>query len=91
MADFHFQRRFEWMRKILWIIAGMFFMVSSAVAEPVVPTWTQLWHGFQNHFMDQQGRIIDPDEGGVSTSEGQSYALFFALVANDHALFQKIT
>jgi endoglucanase len=90
MAAFHFQRRFEWMRKILWMITGMFFMVSSAVAEPVIPTWTQLWCGFQSHFIDRQGRIIDPDEGGVSTSEGQSYALFFALVANNKALFQKI-
>ena len=90
MADFHFQRRFEWMRKILWIITGLLFMVSSSVAEPAVPTWTQLWQSFQNHFMDQQGRVIDPNKGGVSTSEGQSYALFFALVADDRALFQKI-
>jgi len=65
-------------------------MVSSAVAKPMPPTWTQLWQGFQNRFMDQQGRVIDIDEGGVSTSEGQSYALFFALVSNDQSLFHKI-
>ena len=53
---------------------------------------------FQHHyqrmvarFIDEQGRVIDhSDERLISTSEGQSYAMLFALVANDAARFAKL-
>lgn len=53
---------------------------------------------FQNHyqrmierFVDQQGRVVDySDERHITTSEGQSYAMLFALVANDETLFAKL-
>lgn len=42
-------------------------------------------------FIDEQGRVIDrSDERSITTSEGQSYALFFALVANDRARFDQL-
>ncbi|HET8816407.1 MAG TPA: cellulose synthase complex periplasmic endoglucanase BcsZ [Pseudidiomarina sp.] len=42
-------------------------------------------------FIDAQGRVIDrSDERLISTSEGQSYALFFALVANDRERFEQL-
>lgn len=38
-----------------------------------------------------QGRVIDTsDERQITTSEGQSYALFMALVANDRELFRRL-
>ena len=40
--------------------------------------WT-LWNAYASRFIDAQGRVIDPQGGGRTTSEGQSYALFFAL------------
>src|SRR5438105_1905284 len=38
-------------------------------------------------FMDNQVRVIDHDSGDRTTSEGQAYATFFALVANDRSRF----
>lgn len=38
-----------------------------------------------------QGRVIDvSDERRITTSEGQSYAMFLALVANDRELFRRL-
>ncbi len=51
--------------------------------------WT-LWNAYSARFIDQQGRVIDPQGEGRTTSEGQSYALFFALVNNDPARFDQV-
>ena len=51
--------------------------------------WT-LWNAYASRFIDPQGRVIDPQGGGRTTSEGQSYALFFALVNNDQARFDQV-
>jgi endo-1,4-beta-D-glucanase Y len=51
--------------------------------------WT-LWNAYASRFIDAQGRVIDPQGGGRTTSEGQSYALFFALVNNDQARFEQV-
>ncbi len=40
--------------------------------------------------MDSSGRIVDHDAQDRTTSEGQSYALFFALVDNDRTRFDKL-
>ncbi len=53
-------------------------------------SWNLLWQHYAIKFIDQQGRVVDFDQGGISTSEGQSYALFFSLVGNDPVLFKKI-
>ncbi len=49
-----------------------------------------LWDAYAAHFIDPQGRVIDPQTGSRTTSEGQAYALFFALVDNDRARFDKV-
>lgn len=49
-----------------------------------------LWSAYASRFIDAQGRVIDPQGGGRTTSEGQSYALFFALVNNDQARFDQV-
>ncbi len=66
----------------------LFLGVSQSLAGPA--TWTNVWDGFQSHFLDSQGRVIDYQEGGISTSEGEAYALFFSLVANDRGRFARI-
>jgi endoglucanase len=54
-------------------------------------SWTILWNAYRDRFIDQQGRVIDFSENdGITTSEGQAYALFFSLVDNDRLLFKKI-
>ena len=49
-----------------------------------------LWNSYTKAFLDDQGRIIDRSAGDRTTSEGQAYALFFALVDNDKAKFSKV-
>lgn len=52
--------------------------------------WQQ-WQTFKTYFMSDDGRIIDlGSEQNITTSEGQSYALFFALIANDKTAFDKV-
>src|SRR5213594_2562629 len=49
--------------------------------------WPSLWKSYAAAFMDNQIRVIDHDAGDRTTSEGQAYAMFFALVANDRSRF----
>ena len=51
--------------------------------------WT-LWDSYSARFIDSQGRIIDPQGAARTTSEGQAYALFFALADNDRATFDRV-
>jgi endoglucanase len=46
-----------------------------------------LWKSYTTAFMDNQVRVIDHTAGDRTTSEGQAYAMFFALVAKDRPRF----
>lgn len=49
------------------------------------------WQRFKLLYMSHDGRIVDAStEAQITTSEGQSYALFFALVSNDREAFDRI-
>lgn len=49
------------------------------------------WERFARESISEDGRVIDRgSERQITTSEGQSYGLFFALVANDRARFERI-
>jgi endo-1,4-beta-D-glucanase Y len=51
--------------------------------------WT-LWKSYSAHFIDDHGRVVDPQGAGRTTSEGQAYALFFALADNDRQHFDQV-
>lgn len=49
------------------------------------------WQAFSSRFIMTDGRVLaDESEQHYSTSEGQAYALFFALVANDRKSFERV-
>lgn len=51
------------------------------------PRWSQ----FKQRFLSADGRVVDVGSADERTvSEGQGYALFFALVANDRATFDAV-
>lgn len=51
--------------------------------------WPQ-WQSFKQHYMEK-GRVIDKSDSRlITTSEGQSYGLFFALIANDKEAFAQL-
>jgi len=60
---------------------------ASAQAQTAACDPARLWQAYANKFISADGRVIDPQGGDRTTSEGQSYALFFALVNNDRARF----
>lgn len=49
-----------------------------------------LWQSYSNRFIDSQGRVFDPKGNQNTTSEGQAYALFFSLVADNRATFDRV-
>lgn len=49
-----------------------------------------LWESFAKTHIQPDGRVIDFSAEAISTSEGESYALFFSLVARDRAQFDRI-
>ncbi|MDR0807184.1 MAG: cellulase [Enterobacteriaceae bacterium] len=67
---------------------SLLLAINSAWAE--VCHW-QEWQSFRQNYISRDGRVIDPADGkNITTSEGQSYALFFALVANDRDQFNQL-
>lgn len=59
-------------------------------SPPVLADWP-LWQAFQDRYIQQDGRVIDYQQPpGITTSEGQTYALFFALVANQPKQFEQL-
>jgi endoglucanase len=73
-------------RGILFLIVLAMPLTSRASTPGSWPFWTS----YKSHFLTAEGRIIDPDRNSMTTSEGQSYAMFFALVANDGPTFERI-
>jgi endoglucanase len=72
------------MRQVLIVV------VASMVMSCGSDEWPRLWSQYATSFMDGQIRVIDRDSGDRTTSEGQAYAMFFTLVANDRPRFDKL-
>ncbi|MFM0305712.1 cellulose synthase complex periplasmic endoglucanase BcsZ [Paraburkholderia sediminicola] len=61
-----------------------------AQMDPCNNDWPA-YRTFVEHFVQADGRVIDYSSPQLkTTSEGQSYGLFFALVANDRATFDRL-
>lgn len=78
---------------VFWgvLMIGTSMMTDSALGAGVkCETWPA-WQRFKLLYLSDDGRVIDAStEADITTSEGQSYALFFALVANDREAFDRI-
>lgn len=50
-----------------------------------------MWQAFANRYVQSDGRVLaDESDQRYSTSEGQVYTLFFALIANDRTKFDQV-
>lgn len=75
-------------RLAAWLLLSLACAQAGAAAPCSV--WPD-WQGFRDKFVSADGRVVDRGSAqAVTTSEGQSYALFFALVANDRAAFDRL-
>ena len=64
-------------------------LVLSVAAGCKQDSWT-LWDSYSARFIDAQGQVIDHSVGGRTTSEGQAFAMFFALVNDDRITFERV-
>jgi endo-1,4-beta-D-glucanase Y len=71
-----------------WLLVGSTLTFASPVASPA-ERWAP-WEGYAASFIDSRGRVIDRQGANRTTSEAQSYGLFFALVANDRNRFDSL-
>src|SRR5689334_17417170 len=76
------------MSRLLLVMAVLVGSVSATSC--MAHEWPQLWASYSAAFLDGQIRVIDRDSGDRTTSEGQAYAMFFTLVANDRTRFDKL-
>lgn len=78
------------MRLVKLYLQILFLMVGIAIPTHASTQWPE-WERFKQDYIREDGRVVDPStEKKVTTSEGQSYALFFALVANDQDTFAQL-
>ena len=72
------------------IVAMLGTTCSVAENTGCVVTWPE-WEQFKRTFITLDGRVVDLS-GSIkpTVSEGQAYAMFFALVANDKGTFQNL-
>jgi endo-1,4-beta-D-glucanase Y len=76
-------------RAAIRMIALAFLLVLSGNAGAYGAGWP-FWDRYKAHFLSTDGRIVDWSAEECTTSEGEAYALFFSLVANDRASFDLI-
>lgn len=73
------------------LCAGVLSLLLAATAQAACTADWPHWQRFAERWIQPDGRVLESSlEKNHSTSEGQSYALFFALVANDQARFERI-
>jgi endoglucanase len=76
-----------WIRKSL--LLGLILSMVAATGGCKQGPWS-LWNSYSARFIDAQGRVIDHQVADRTTSEGQAYAMFFALVGNDRPAFDRV-
>src|SRR5699024_4833853 len=76
---------------ILMLVASALSNICVAIAACEKSTGWPEWQAFRRDLIRPEGRVVDlSDSRHITTSEGQSYALFFALVDNDPVLFRQL-
>lgn len=76
------------MKALRWVV--MMALMLAAVSTRAACTWPA-WEHFKQAYISDSGRVVDPsDARKITTSEGQSYAMFFALAANDRKAFDNL-
>lgn len=73
------------------VLCLMLILIWPAAPSMAIECAWPAWHAFKKNMITAEGRVVDRSGlGMVTTSEGQSYAMFFALVANDQVMFGRL-
>lgn len=75
---------------ILFCIAlGLVVLNHKTSAQEI--SFDTVWSNFKTQYISTDGRVIDfYNQKDITTSKGQSYAMFFALVNNDRQTFDRL-
>jgi endoglucanase len=72
------------------VVCAALLCAAAAQARESCEPWPE-WQAFKRLYLSDDGRVIDAGTAqAITVSEGQAYALTFALIANDAAGFEKI-
>src|SRR5215470_5089229 len=66
---------------------GKSLLVSQPRAAPAI--LKESWDAYSQRFIQKDGRVIDYSAAGISTSEGQAYAMLRAVWIGDRDNFDK--
>lgn len=75
--------------RLLSGVAALIIVTNSYAMQPCQAYWPH-WQAYVDHFIQWDGRVIEHSQAKRTTSEGQAYALFHALVANDRDQFRRV-
>jgi endo-1,4-beta-D-glucanase Y len=78
--------------RVAALLACVWLCVPGFVGAAAAPcdVWPQ-WQRFKQLYLSADGRVIDASSPRkITVSEGQSYALMFALIANDPSTFARV-
>lgn len=74
---------------VLCVVSG--FCMASALAQPVGEAIGEAeWAAYKERFVEDDGRVVDDANQGISHSEGQGYGMLLAWLAGNRADFEKI-
>jgi endoglucanase len=72
------------------LCAALLFATATHARDNQCDGWPA-WHRFKQLYLSEDGRVIDASTPRrITVSEGQAYALMFALIGNDPAAYSKI-
>ena len=72
------------------LCAVLLFVATAQAGDGSCERWRP-WQEFKRLYLSEDGRVIDASTPqAITVSEGQAYAMIFALIANDPATFVKI-
>lgn len=78
------------LRAIRGLLTAIILLTALSALATECRVWSA-WDGFRDSYVNVGGRVVDRSTDRMqTTSEGQAYALFFALVANDQPAFERI-
>ncbi len=78
------------LRNVVLCLASAAWLAGGALTCGTACASEAGWQQFKQSFIEPDGRVVDAEQGGVSHSEGQGYALLFAAYYGDRATFDQV-
>jgi len=76
---------------MILVKAIIFFLMSyHCNQKDIQKILKESWKTYKVQFIQKDGRVLDKFNGNITTSEGQAYAMFRAVLANDKTTYYKV-